>query len=141
MNFYKDKIIFTGGSGRFGKIFKSTYSLKNIFYPTKKDLDINNYNSVKKFLKKIKPKIVIHAAGISRPMIIHDNDPKQSIQTNIIGTSNLTIACIEMNIKLIYFSTNYVYPLNNKSNKENDPVLPINNYAFSKMGGECAVQM
>ena len=141
MNFYKDKIIFTGGSGRFGKIFKSTYSLKNIFYPTKKDLDINNYISVKKFLKKIKPKIVIHAAGISRPMIIHDNNPKKSIRTNIIGTSNLTIACIEMNIKLIYFSTNYVYPLNNKSNKENDPVLPINNYAFSKMGGECAVQM
>ena len=141
MNFYKDKIVFTGGSGRFGKIFKSTYSLKNIFYPTKKDLDINNYISVKKFLKKIKPKIVIHAAGISRPMIIHDSNPKQSIQTNIIGTSNLTIVCIEMNIKLIYFSTNYVYPLNNKSNKENDPVLPINNYAFSKMGGECAVQM
>jgi dTDP-4-dehydrorhamnose reductase len=141
MNFYKDKIIFTGGSGRFGKIFKSTYSLKNVFYPTKKDLDINNYISVKKFLKKIKPKIVIHAAGISRPMIIHDSNPKQSIQTNIIGTSNLTIVCIEMNIKLIYFSTNYVYPLNNKSNKENDPVLPINNYAFSKMGGECAVQM
>ena len=141
MNFYKDKIVFTGGSGRFGKIFKSTYSLKNVFYPTKKDLDINNYISVKKFLKKIKPKIVIHAAGISRPMIIHDSNPKQSIQTNIIGTSNLTIACIEMNIKLIYFSTNYVYPLNNKSNKENDPVLPINNYAFSKMGGECAVQM
>ena len=141
MNFYKDKIIFTGGSGRFGKIFKGTYSLKNILYPTKKDLDINNYISVKKFLKKIKPKILIHAAGISRPMIIHDNDPKQSIQTNIIGTSNLTIACIEMNIKLIYFSTNYVYPLNNKYNKENDPVLPINNYAFSKMGGECAVQM
>ena len=141
MNFYKDKIIFTGGTGRFGKIFKSLYSLKNILYPTKKDLDIHNYNSIKKFLKKEKPKIVIHAAGISRPMIIHDNDPKQSIQTNIIGTSNLTIACIEMNIKLIYFSTNYVYPLNNKSNKENDPVLPINNYAFSKMGGECAVQM
>ena len=141
MNFYKDKIIFTGGTGRFGKVFKSTYSFKNILYPTKKDLDINNYNSVKKFLKKTKPKIVIHAAGISRPMMIHENDPIQSIQTNIIGTSNLTIACIEMNIKLIYFSTNYVYPLNNKSNKENDPVLPINNYAFSKMGGECAVQM
>ena len=47
MNFYKDKIIFTGGSGRFGKIFKSTYSLKNVFYPTKKKLDINNYISKK----------------------------------------------------------------------------------------------
>ncbi len=96
MNFYKDKIIFTGGTGRFGKIFKSLYSLKNILYPTKKDLDIHNYNSIKKFLNKEKPKIVVHAAGISRPMIIHDNDPKQSIQTNIIGTSNLTIACMQI---------------------------------------------
>ena len=141
MNFYKDKIVFTGSSGRFGRIFKSVYSFKNIHYPSKKIFDVCNYRSIKKFLKKIKPKIIIHAAAISRPMIIHDNYPQKSIQTNIIGTSNLTIACMEMGIKLIYFSTNYVYPLNNKPNKENDPVLPINNYAFSKMGGECAVQM
>ena len=141
MNFYKDKIVFTGGSGRFGKVFKSVYSFKNIHYPSKKIFDVCNYRSIKKFLKKIKPKIIIHAAAISRPMIIHDNYPQKSIQTNIIGTSNLTIVCMEMGIKLIYFSTNYVYPLNNKSNKESDPVLPINNYALSKMGGECAVQM
>ena len=141
MNFYKDKIVFTGGSGRFGKVFKSACSFKNIYYPSRKDLDICNYKSIKKFLKKIRPKIVIHTAAISRPMNIHDNYPQRSIQTNIIGTSNLTIVCMEMGIKLIYFSTNYVYPLNNKSNKENDPVLPINNYALSKMGGECAVQM
>ena len=141
MNFYKDKIIFTGGSGRFGKVFKSAYSFKNIYYPSRKDLDICNYKSIKKFLKKIRPKIVIHTAAISRPVNIHDNYPQRSIQTNIIGTSNLTIVCMEMGIKLIYFSTNYVYPLNDKSNKESDPVLPINNYALSKMGGECAVQM
>ena len=141
MNFYKDKIVFTGGSGRFGKIFKSEYSFKNIYYPSKKNLNICDYGSIKKFLKKIKPKIIIHAAAISRPMSIHEKLPWKSIQTNIIGTSNLTIACMEMGIKLIYFSTNYVYPLNNKSNKESDPVLPINNYALSKMGGECAVQM
>ena len=141
MNFYKDKIIFTGGSGRFGRIFKSEYSFKNIYYPSKKKFDVCSYKSIKKFLEKNKPKIVVHAAAISRPMSIHENYPEKSIQTNIIGTSNLTIACMEMGIKLIYFSTNYVYPLNNKSNKEDDPVLPINNYAFSKMGGECAVQM
>ena len=141
MNFYKDKIIFTGGSGRFGRVFQSAYFLKNIYYPSKKNMDICNYKSIKKFIKKIKPKIIIHAAAISRPMNTHENYPQKSILTNIIGTCNLTIACIEMGIKLIYFSSNYVYPLNNKSNKENDPILPINNYALSKMGGECAAQM
>ena len=141
MNFYKDKIIFTGGSGRFGKVFKKAYFFKNILYPTKKELDINNFDSIKIFLKKVKPKIIIHAAAISRPMKIHDDFPEKSIQTNIIGTSNLAILCIKMRIKLIYFSTNYVYPSNNRRNKETDPLLPINNYAISKMGGECAVQM
>ena len=141
MNFYKDKIIFTGGSGRFGTVFRKTYSLNNICYPSRKSLDICSYGSIKKFLNKEKPKILIHAAALSRPMSVHESNPKKSIETNIIGTCNLTIACMEMGIKLIYFSTNYVYPLNNKSNKEIDPVLPINNYAFSKMGGECAVQM
>jgi predicted nucleotidyltransferase len=68
MNFYKDKIIFTGGSGRFGKVFKSAYSFKNIYYPSKKDLDICNYKSIKKILKKIKPKIlnIINKRGIKR---------------------------------------------------------------------------
>ena len=44
-------------------------------------------------------------------------------------------------LKLIYFSTNYVYPGVKGNYKENDPVMPINKYAISKLGGECAVQM
>ena len=39
------------------------------------------------------------------------------------------------------FFNKLCYPLNNKSNKEKNPVFPINNYAFYKMGGECAIQM
>ena len=58
-----------------------------------------------------------------------------------IGTSNIVRACSKKNIKLIYFSTNYVYPGIKGNYSESDPVLPINNYAISKLGGECAVQM
>ena len=39
-----------------------------------------------------------------------EKDIKKSIDLNIIGTANITKACEEKNIKLIYFSTNYVYP-------------------------------
>lgn len=141
MNFFKDKIVFTGGSGKFGKIFKKKYHTKNLFFPSKQKMDIENYSSIKKFLSKIKPKILIHAAAISRPMKLHNQQPEKSIKTNIIGTSNLVIACKELGIKIIYFSTNYVYPATNKVHKETDPLLPINMYAFSKLGGECAVQM
>ena len=135
------KIILTGGSGRFGKKFQSKTKIKNIVYPSSKQMDITNYNSVKKYLSKIKPTTVIHCAALSRPMDIHDKNINKSIDINIIGTSNLVKFCYAKKIKFIYFSTNYVYPGFKGKYKENDPLLPCNNYAWSKMGGECAVQM
>jgi len=135
------KIVFTGGNGRFGKIFKKNSKIKNILYPVKKKLNILNINSVKNYLKKQKPKILIHAAGLSRPMKIHEKDIIQSINKNIIGTCNLVNICSIYKIKLIYLSTNYVYPGNKGNYKESDSLLPYNNYAWSKLGGECAVQM
>lgn len=74
-------------------------------------------------------------------MSIHDTDIKKSININIIGTANIVKTCEKNNIKLIYFSTGYVYPCTKGNYKETDPVKPFNNYGFSKLGGECAVQM
>ena len=136
------KIIFTGGSGRFGKVFKKLHNNKNnIYYPSSKIFDVTNQKKMEKFISKVKPKFIIHAAAISRPMSLHEKKIDRSINTNIIGTSNIVNLCQKYKIKLIYFSTNYVYPSKKGNYKENHPVLPINNYAWSKLGGECAVQM
>ena len=135
------KIVFTGGSGRFAKEFKKIKSKFKIYFPNKKKLNIENLTSIKKYLKKIKPDYFIHCAALSRPMSIHEKNISRSISINIIGTSNVVKACEERNIKLIYFSTNYVYPGNKGNYRENDPIFPINNYAISKLGGECAVRL
>ena len=135
------KIIMTGGSGRFGKVFKKIKKKEKFYFPSKKTLNIKDLGSVKKYLKKIKPDYLIHCAALSRPMDIHEKNIEESITTNIIGTSNIVKVCSQEKIKLIYFSTNYVYPGIKGNYKENDPVSPINNYALSKFGGECAVQM
>ncbi len=135
------KIIFTGGSGRFAKIFKTTKHRYKIKYPSKTELNIESFKSITSYLSKNKPDYLIHCAGLSRPMEIHEKNISKSISINIIGTSNIVRACSQKNIKLIYFSTNYVYPGIKGNYLENDPVLPINNYAISKLGGECAVQM
>ena len=135
------KIVFTGGTGRFVNVFKSIKNKYNIEYPSKSKLNIEKFDSINNYLKKNKPNYLIHCAGLSRPMKIHDDDISRSILINIIGTSNIVRACQEKNIKLIYFSTNYVYPGKKGNYSESDPVLPINNYAMSKLGGECAVQM
>tara|TARA_B100000902_G_scaffold193880_1_gene185237 strand:+ start:1381 stop:2082 length:702 start_codon:yes stop_codon:yes gene_type:complete len=135
------KVIFTGGSGRFGKVFKEKTKIKNIFFPNKKELNILDVNSIIKYLSKKKPKILIHAAGLSRPMEIHDKDINSSIDKNIIGTCNIVKVCKKLKIKLVYLSTAYVYPGFKGNYKETDTLLPYNNYAWSKLGGECAVQM
>ena len=137
----KYKIVFTGGSGRFGSVLKKTKNNHKILFPSKKDLNILNLKSIKKYLIKKKPDIFIHAAALSRPMNIHDKNIINSIDINIIGTANVTKACFEKNIKLIYFSTNYVYPSKKGNYDEKNALFPINNYAWSKLGGEASVQL
>ena len=85
--------------------------------------------------------MVIHSAALSRPMKIHENNIFKSITTNIIGTSNLVNECFKKKIKIIYISTNYVYPGIKGNYNEQSNLNPINNYAWSKLGGECAVRM
>ena len=135
------KIVYTGGSGRFSEVFKRVKHRYNILYPSKKQLNIESYDKIVKYLEKSKPNYLIHCAALSRPMKIHEENISKSILTNIIGTANIVRACSLKNIKLIYFSTNYVYPGVKGDYSEKDPVLPINNYAISKLGGECAVQL
>jgi len=140
MSNYK-KILFTGASGRFGQVFKKIYNSKKYLYPSRKEFNITNYKSSLKYIKKNKPDLIIHCAALSRPMSIHNTNIIDSIETNIIGTSNLVKACSIQKIKLIYFSTSYVYPGLKGNYKETESIQPINNYAWSKLGGECAVQL
>ena len=137
----KKRILVTGGSGRFGTVLKKLRSNYEMLFPSKTILDITNLRSIQKYIKLKKPNIVIHLAGLSRPMNIHDYQIQKSIDLNIIGTCNITKACAEKNIKLIYFSTSYVYPGTKGNYMETDSLLPVNNYSWSKLGGECAVQL
>ena len=137
----KKKIIVTGGDGRFAKVLKNAQLGLNFIFPTKVQLNITKNSSIESYIKKHKPKYLIHCAALSRPMNIHDKNISKSIDINIIGTANIVKACSDFNVKLIYFSTGYVYPGLKGNYKETDGVLPINNYAWSKLGGECSVAM
>ena len=138
---YKGKILVTGGEGRFAKVLKEKNKLLNLHFATKKNCNILKLRSIENIVKKVKPKIIIHCAGLSRPMNIHEKNITKSIDLNIIGTSNITKICSKYKIKLIYFSTGYVYEGKKGNYSEKDPVKPFNNYGLSKLGGECAVAM
>ena len=141
MFLYKNKIVITGGSGRFGFELKKVKNKYKLLFPNKRELNILNLKTIKKYLRAQKPNYLIHLAGLSRPMQIHEKHINKSIDLNIIGTANITKVCSELGIKLIYFSTSSVYPGTKGNYKEADPLLPQNNYSWSKLGGESSVQL
>ena len=112
----KKKILVTGGDGRFAKVLKKNNSKLDLYFASKKECDILNENSIINIFKK-------------------------SINLNIIGTANLVKICSQFKVKIIYFSTGYVYEGKFGNYKETNPVKPFNNYGFSKLGGECSVSM
>ena len=70
----KELILVTGGEGRFCKVLKKNNTKLNLYYATKKECNILNINSLDKIIKKIKPKIIMHCAGLSRPMQVHEKE-------------------------------------------------------------------
>ena len=82
----------------------------------------------------------MHGAAFTSPPKINEN-PKLALDVNIVGTANLVRACMERNIKILYISTDYVFKGDRGMYKEDDPVFPANKYAWSKLGGECAVRL
>ena len=137
----KKKILVTGGDGIFSSVLKKKNKSLNLIFKSKKECNILKIKSIENCVKKTKPNIIIHTAGLSRPMKIHNNNISKSIDLNIIGTANVVKICEKYNIKLIYFSTGYVYEGKKGNYTEQDAVKPFNNYALSKLGGECSVSM
>jgi len=135
------KILVTGQSSRFVKFLKEELHSFHVIYPVKKKFDLLNFKQINNYVKNKKITHLIHVAGLSRPMDIHEKNISKSIDLNIIGTANIVKCCENNKIKLIYFSTNYVYPGTKGNYKETDSLKPINNYAWSKLGGEAAVHL
>ena len=139
----KKKILVTGKSSRFCKFLKNQLNPKNTIFVSKKEFNILDLKSMTNFLKnsKIKIKYLIHVAGLSRPMAIHENNINKSIDLNIIGTANIVKICKKFSVKLIFISTSYVYPGLSGNYSENSPLKPFNNYSWSKLGAESSVHM
>ena len=135
------KILVTGGDGRFAQELKKTKTRYKFIFRNKKQLNILSLKSITRNFKKFSPDIVLHLAGLSRPMSIHESEISLSINLNIIGTANLVKVCSEKRIKIVYLSTSYLYPGTKGNYKEKDPLLPWNNYGWSKLGAESSVQM
>ena len=134
-------ILISGGGGNLATKLSQCTTDYTLVPLSKERLDICNISRVRAWLDALQPKYFIHTAALTRPMKLHTDNPALSINTNIIGTANIVQECMKRDIKLIYISTDYVYPGTDGDYLETDPVLPVNEYAWSKLGGECAVRL
>jgi dTDP-4-dehydrorhamnose reductase len=132
------KLIFTGGSGLLGREMKRL--VPQALYPERREFDVTDYAQIDRYLEGKDAKAVFHAAAFTSPPKV-DKDPGLALDVNIVGTANIVKACMKRGIKLVYVSTDYVFDGGKGMYKEDDPVYPVNRYAWSKLGGECAVRM
>ena len=141
-------MLMSGGNGKFAsQIIKFNTEYK-IHAPSRSEMDITDYKQITKWIENTKPDTFLHAAAFTRPMNKHEKYPLESINTNIVGTSNIAMACIQYGVKLVYISTDYVYPGTVGNYKEDDTLSPypgnndgVTKYGWSKLGGQCAVRM
>ena len=140
------RILVTGGNGllasELSKLEDSTRDTTWIF-KSRKHLNILDMSQIAKAIDDTRADVIFHAAALTKPMVLHERDPARSILNNIVGTSNIAMACIGHGIKMTYVSTDWVY--SGKGNTgmylEEEGCNPTTNYGRSKLGGECAVQM
>ena len=135
------KILISGGKGKFAEALIQANKKYKIYAPTKNQMNILSPSSISNYMSKKKIDYFIHAAAFTTPMNQHRIQLKKSIQTNIIGSANVALYCIKKNIKLIYISTNFVYPGKKGDYKEKHCLYPVNEYGWSKLGGESAMHI
>ena len=87
----KKKILVTGGDGRFAKILKIKNKNLNLYFTSKKNCNILNIKSISNIVKKVKPDIILHTAGLSRPMNIHEKEINKSISLKFENGTNTVI--------------------------------------------------
>lgn len=141
------KILVTGGSGRIGfniskllskkhQVFPTFYShdLTNVF-PTAKKLNATNLDETINLFNLIKPDIVIHSAALANVDLCETNH-KLADLLNIKATENILKAAENSNIKIIYFSTSYVFDGKKNIYVETDKTSPTTYYGYTKYVGE-----
>jgi dTDP-4-dehydrorhamnose reductase len=143
------KYLIIGGSGVIGHkivqhILKKDDIVEFTFMNNKQSvkngyqLDIQDKIKTKNLIKKISPDIVINCSAITN-IDLCETQKELAESINVLGTKNIVEGCKEVNSKLIYISTSFVFDGKNKYS-ENDKTLPSTFYGDTKLRGEKIVK-
>lgn len=133
------KFFITGVNGQLGydvkrELLERGYT--DILAPTRVDLDITNEDAVKKMIREYRPSVIFHCAAYTA-VDKAEEEQEKCHQVNVLGTKYLTEAAKEMDAKIIYISTDYVFDGTKEGLYQiEDKVNPVNYYGKTKYLGE-----
>ena len=136
------KILVTGVKGQLGyDVVQEGESRGLDMFGTDVDnMDITNAGQVKQVIEAYKTDAVIHCAAYTAVDAAEDNQ-ELCRKINVDGTRNIAEVCKDMDIPMMYFSTDYIFNGQGENFwKEDDPKKPLNVYGQTKYEGELAVQ-
>ena len=105
------------------------------------EMDITDAGAVRKVMEEVRPEKVVHCAAWTAVDAAEDQ-VEICRRVNVDGTENIAKMCGELNIPMVYLSTDYVFDgQGTRPWEPDDPVVqPLNVYGQSKYEGELAVQ-
>lgn len=102
-------------------------------------LDITDIDEVKRVLEEKRPDVVIHCAAWTAVDLAEEADmlPK-AYEINVNGTKNIANVCRNLDCKMIYISTDYVFSGEGDTPwlPESTETIPVNTYGKTKLAGE-----
>ncbi len=105
----------------------------------RRDFSLTDEAAARRFITAVKPSAVVHCAAYTAVDKAEDEE-RTAFAVNAEGTRNIAKICRDINAKLIYISTDYVFPGDGEYFYETpDPKDPQNVYGRSKLAGEYAV--
>ena len=105
-------------------------------------MDITDGDAVASVLAEVKPDVVVHCAAWTAVDAAEDEENREKVfAINAKGTENIARVCQELDCKMIYISTDYVFDGQGECPWEPDDknYAPLNVYGESKLQGEQAV--
>ena len=136
------KVLVTGVGGQLGYDVIRELEKRNIdcIGSDIADFDITDYDATYKFITCYRPEAVIHCSAYTA-VDKAEEERELCYLINVNGTENIAKVCKEINAKMIYISTDYVFDGSKDGFYEvDDEPNPINVYGQTKLAGEKVVQ-
>lgn len=135
------KVLVTGVKGQLGYDVVNELSSRNIeaVGVDIEEMDITSPECVNKVIREVNPDAVIHCAAYTAVDAAEDNE-EICRKVNRDGTENIAKACKELDCKMVYISTDYVFDgQGTRPWEPDDKQTPLNVYGQTKYEGELAV--